>query len=90
VSGVAQFWSLGVIMRLLKTLRYLVFLLSLTVGSLSLAFVFFDYCVLFRPSWTPTAADRLFGFDAWFDYLSGHGWLFVASSIFGLWLACLM
>jgi hypothetical protein len=77
-------------MHTLKKLRYRVFLASLAIGSLSLGLCVFDYCVFFLPAWTPDAADRLFGFTSWFNYLSGHGLLFVASSIFGLWLACLM
>jgi hypothetical protein len=77
-------------MRFLRSLRYRVFLLSLAVGSLSLVFWVFDYCVLFRPSWTPSGGDRFFGFDAWYHYLSGHGLLLVALSVLGLWLACLM
>jgi hypothetical protein len=77
-------------MRSLKKLRYRVFLLGLAVGSLSLGLWVFDYFVLFLPSWTPTAADRLFGFPSWFDYLSGHGLFLVAASTIGLSLACLM
>jgi hypothetical protein len=78
-------------MRSLKMIRYQVFLLSLAAGNLSLGLWVFDYCVLFLPSWTPDAADRLFGFGPWFNYLSsGAGLLLVATSIVGLWLACLM
>ena len=75
-------------MRTLRKLRYRVFLWSLAVGSFSLGAWTFDYYVLFLPTWTPSLEDRLFG--SWFGYLSGHGLLFVASSIFGLWLAFLM
>ena len=71
-------------------LRYRVFLFGLIAGGLSLAFWVFDYCVIFRPSWTATGVDRMVGFDAWFYYLSGHGLVFVALSVVGLWLACLM
>ena len=77
-------------MHALRKLPYRVFLLSLAVGNLSLSFWVFDYSVLFRPSWTPSGMDRLVGFDAWYYYLSGHGFLFVAISVLGLWLACLM
>jgi hypothetical protein len=77
-------------MGTLKKLRYRIFLMSLAVGSLSLGFWVFDYCVLFLPSWQPDAADRFFGFDAWFYYMSGHGLLLVSGSVLGLWLACLM
>ena len=77
-------------MRLAKFIRYRVFLVSLALGSLCLGLWVFEYVVLFAPSWTPDAADRLFGFDAWFNYLSGHGLFLVAGSVFGLWLAALM
>jgi hypothetical protein len=77
-------------MRSLRKLRYRVFLLSLAVGSLSLGIWVFDYCVLFGPSWSASGVDRLFGFDAWYHYLSERGLLFIAASVLGLWLAALM
>jgi len=78
-------------MRLLKKLRYRVFLLSLAVGSMSLGLWVFDYCVVFRPSWSPSGADHLLGFGSWFNYLGTfRGLVLVAMSIFGLWAASLM
>ena len=77
-------------MRSLKQLRYRVFLIGLALGGASLGIWVFDYCALFRPSWSPSGADRIIAFDAWYYYLSGHGLFLVASSFFGLWLACLM
>ena len=78
-------------MRMLKKLRYQVFLLSLGVGCVSLVVWVSDYCVFFRPSWKADTADRILGFGPWIDYLgSGRGLSLVGLSVLGLWLACLM